>query len=156
LRWTKSTSQLTQKLFFAFAHGTAREEDYRGGDDNARIHKIYKIDDLEGAYSCRLKASIRRNLTKAEVEMLLKGYPPWYRETIPTEYGFNIWSPIHSEVDLRRGGWVLAIGMSKIEPMPIYVDPGSERITRPYVQATNRVLQVLRETFLPSFQKILS
>jgi hypothetical protein len=41
--------------------------------------------------------------------------------------------------------------MTKIEPVPIYVDPGSDRIAQPYVQATNRVLQVLRETFLPSF-----
>jgi hypothetical protein len=44
--------------------------------------------------------------------------------------------------------------MSEIEPVPIYVthvDLGSDWIARPYVQATNRVLQVLREISLPSF-----
>jgi hypothetical protein len=72
----KKYLRVDPKVVLAFALCTAREEDYFGGDRNARIQKTYKIVDLEGVYSCRLEGSIRRNLTKAEAEMLLEGYPP--------------------------------------------------------------------------------
>jgi hypothetical protein len=62
-----------------------------------------------------------RNLTKREVECLLMGYPPYYREYIECNR-FLVPSPIQSADDLRRGGWVIGVGLGSVEPVPVYMD----------------------------------
>lgn len=66
-------------------------------------------------------SKIQRNLTKHEVECLLDGYPPFYREYM-TCNNFFVPSPIQSIEDVARGGWVIGVGLSSTEPILIYMD----------------------------------
>jgi hypothetical protein len=55
--------------------------------------------------------SLEYNLTKAEVQCLIDGYPPFYREMI--NCGRHIIpSPIRDDRDMYRGGWIISVGLS--------------------------------------------
>jgi len=54
----------------------------------------------------------RGELTKSDLEKLLNGYPPWYRDRFTTRAGsVNLSFPIHGEADVSRGGWIIAVGL---------------------------------------------
>ena len=82
-------------------------------------------------------------------------------ETIHTKFGFHIDHPIVSDLDLRRAGWILAIGMSNMEPVTIFVGLSlSLTSTWPFSEedavcrrAVTPVLRVLKESFDLSFPR---
>ncbi|PVH87989.1 hypothetical protein DL98DRAFT_509500 [Cadophora sp. DSE1049] len=63
----------------------------------------------------------KRLLTKLEVERLAAGYPPFYREQVSIRPDAAV-RPIQSEDDVARGGWVVAAGFSRMDPVPLYID----------------------------------
>jgi hypothetical protein len=70
-----------------------------------------------------LEGTFQRSLTKKEVERLIMGYPPFYREKLQIRPGGSITvRPIRSEEDVPRGGWVIAAGFSNTKPVPVYMD----------------------------------
>lgn len=72
-------------------------------------HEIYKghtFCHFQGHFQAR-----RSGLTKHEVESLLVGYPPWYRETFITRSKINLPFPIRDMQDIPRGGWIISVGL---------------------------------------------
>lgn len=52
-------------------------------------------------------------LTKNDVDGLLRGYPPFYREKLYTIKGDEVRHPIQDVADVPRGGWIAAIGLCR-------------------------------------------
>jgi len=69
----------------------------------------------------QLNHFFQRNLTILEVDRLLCGYPPFYREVLNCN-GIRVPSPIRTDYDVSRGGWVIGAGLSSTNPIPVYVD----------------------------------
>lgn len=75
-----------------------------------------RIGTLPGHRYVHIRGEIQkatRMLNKTEVGHLVSGYPPWYREEFYT-YDTRMAPlkfPIRSRSDLRRGGWVVAVGL---------------------------------------------
>ena len=70
----------------------------------------------------------RQSLTKHELECLLIGWPPWYRQSFKTRSGFNVPFPIASKSDIPRAGWILAVGLmdssqASQKPLALYRCP---------------------------------
>ena len=61
---------------------------------------------------------IGANLTKGDVDGLLAGCPPWYREVIRLHNGLQVPHPIRSHADLSRSGRIVAIGLSNPGVIP--------------------------------------
>ena len=55
-------------------------------------------------------------LTKHEVECIILGYPPFYREYITLSDGSKVKSPITSKEDCIRGGWIVGVGLAYPNP----------------------------------------
>ena len=53
------------------------------------------------------------HLTKKDVDGLLRGYPPFYRERLYTIKGDEVRHPIRDVADVSRGGWIAAIGLCR-------------------------------------------
>ncbi|KAF8803269.1 hypothetical protein BYT27DRAFT_7195865 [Phlegmacium glaucopus] len=65
-----------------------------------------------------------RNLTPHEIDCLLGGYPPYYREYLEC-YNHIIPSPIQSATDIYRGGWIIGVGLTSERlhhPLPVFVN----------------------------------
>jgi hypothetical protein len=98
-----------------------------------------------------------RPWTKAEIENLLKGYPPFYSARITLHDGqTKVDFPIYSQDDIHKGGWVLAVQLGKItNPLPLYFEsqPATEESHRKptFQKATEWVRDMLREPFIRSF-----
>ena len=69
----------------------------------------------------QLNHFFQRNLSILEVDRLLRGYPPFYREFLNCN-GMQVPSPIRTDRDVSRGGWVIGAGLSSTNPIPVYVD----------------------------------
>jgi len=69
----------------------------------------------------QLNHFFQRNLSILEVDRLLRGYPPFYREVLNCN-GMRVPSPIRTDRDVSRGGWVIGAGLSSTSPLPVYVD----------------------------------
>lgn len=54
---------------------------------------------------------------KREMEKILEGYPPWYRTQLKLPNIGNMDHPIQSAKDIRRGGWIIAIGFNYVKPI---------------------------------------
>lgn len=105
-----------------------------------------------------LKGGLNLNLTKGEVDCLMKGYPPFYRETIYCGI-YQIASPIRNRDDVARGGWVIGVGLSgghslgfeKLQPTAVYWDnveycnhrTGTVRRGGVFWRSFDRVLDIL-------------
>ncbi|CAM6113849.1 unnamed protein product [Calypogeia fissa] len=72
----------------------------------------------DGTVVVHLEGSLQLNLTKGDIEGLLVGYPPWYRESVCMPHGPIVPHPIKSVHDINRAGWVVAVGLSDAEPLP--------------------------------------
>jgi hypothetical protein len=55
----------------------------------------------------------RLELTKKETERILDGHPPYYAETLDLVNGSHIQHPIQTVEDIYRGGWIVAVGLSR-------------------------------------------
>jgi hypothetical protein len=69
----------------------------------------------------QLNHFFQRNLSILEIDRLLRGYPPFYREVLNCN-GMRVPSPIRTDRDVSRGGWVIGAGLSSTNPIPVYVD----------------------------------
>lgn len=91
----------------------------------------------------------RLDLTKEEMDLLLCGYPPWYKHPLPLLNNRSVLHPIKNADDILRGGWIIAIGFSKIDPIASnFMEFRIGRISRilrfvAVEQAFNRVLHCL-------------
>lgn len=59
------------------------------------------------------------NRTKHEVEMILRGYPPFYLQEITVTRQTKVLSPILEMEDTRRGGWILGVGLDSLSTPPL-------------------------------------
>lgn len=146
------------RVLLAFALMTATPR-----DGNSRHWVLNDQFDIKqhpnGMYTYEIKGSLQRHLTKREVECLLDRYPPAYREIAPTKYGFDIPFPISSINDLRRAGWIVAMGMSPITN-PSF-DPPQDMFEVPihttqgplWEGSAKRLVRVLTTDFRPLFPR---
>jgi hypothetical protein len=74
----------------------------------------------DGTLTAHLEGHLHNNLTKGDVQGLMLGYPPTYRETIKLQRtGFLVPHPIRTPADVSRAGWLVAIGIGKERAIPI-------------------------------------
>ena len=72
---------------------------------------------------CHLKQPDRvLNLTKEEIDRILEGWPPFYRKTFVSPEGHRLASPLTRHELLKRPGWIVAVGLGRIQPADICVD----------------------------------
>ncbi|KDR82094.1 hypothetical protein GALMADRAFT_240585 [Galerina marginata CBS 339.88] len=96
------------------------------------------------------------DLTPHEIECLLAGYPPYYREYLEC-YGHRVPSPIRSDADVYRGGWVVGVGLSASNyPLPLYFDTFRFRETyewrgNMFWRALTRVRDVVENNIKPLY-----
>jgi hypothetical protein len=55
---------------------------------------------------------INPRLTKFEIDRIIEGYPPFYRENITTTGGVKVPFPTTNTDHVGRGAWVLSVGMT--------------------------------------------
>ncbi|KAF8158504.1 hypothetical protein B0H34DRAFT_709144 [Crassisporium funariophilum] len=93
------------------------------------------------------------NLTVQEIDLLLKGYPPYYRKTLVC-FGMNVPSPIKTDADVQRGGWIIGVGLSDMLPIPVYMDtmraPSEDRGTV-FWRSIARVKAIVENNIRPLF-----
>lgn len=88
-----------------------------------------------------------RNLTPHEIDCLLRGYPPYYRQYLEC---YNHWipSPIQSDADIYRGGWIIGVGLTSERshpPLPVYVNTGPQVGWEPvFWRPLKRVLAIIK------------
>lgn len=78
------------------------------------VNALIKYERREDIVICRVigdRQPFRSTLTKSELQCLLEGYPPWYRETFETDTNIKLPFPIRDARDIPRGGWVVAVGL---------------------------------------------
>jgi hypothetical protein len=79
-----------------------------------------------------------RAWTKAEIENLLNGYPPYYSATIMLQNRETVAFPIYSMEDIQKGGWILAVKLGKIDTaLPFFFEsqfPINNRYRKPTFQ----------------------
>lgn len=51
-------------------------------------------------------------LTKFEIDRMIEGYPPFYRQQFTTTGGHVLPSPITRSDHIQRGAWILSVGMT--------------------------------------------
>jgi hypothetical protein len=94
-------------------------------------------------------------LTKSEMDTILNGYPPFYREDMRSATdGLPLENPLRSLKDKSRGGWVVATELANLEPVGFYVeDTGhlANRHDQPMWKAMRRVQNILAEDIGPHF-----
>lgn len=79
-----------------------------------------------------LSDEYRLDVTKHEMELIFRGYPPWYQNPLSIEGGRHVQHPIVDESDLSRGGWIVAVGLSPTRP-----------VTRHFLERQNRSLVIV-------------
>jgi hypothetical protein len=97
-----------------------------------------------------IHGSLQRTVTKEHMLRLLQGDPPLLRD--PRTYS------ISTDADLKRGGWVVALGLDNnlsvdTAFVPIYMDTieYSGRRGGVFWRSIDRVSEIVEENFLPSF-----
>ncbi|KAF8535572.1 hypothetical protein BDD12DRAFT_808466 [Trichophaea hybrida] len=91
--------------------------------DYADVKIQLQADVLTGLKRALLHGTPQRSLTKQEVTNLLRGYPPFYRDTIDSHEVFDLPAPIPDDTYLARDGWVITAGLiTEVQPAPEYVD----------------------------------
>jgi hypothetical protein len=93
-----------------------------------------------------LHGSMLYRLTKGDLEGILAGYPPWYREHLQIGQDQRIPHPIQGRSDIFRAGWVIAVGLFRTEPLLSgQLDP-----TLKY-KPIKRVFDILSEKIMPEY-----
>ncbi|KAL8847979.1 MAG: hypothetical protein Q9221_006995 [Calogaya cf. arnoldii] len=105
-----------------------------------RENENLSVAEIHGSTKCRL------DVTKSCLEGRIAGYPPWYREQLIVAHGPVIPHPIRTRDDIHRAGSVVAVGLSKITPLPSsWADVGLMH------KPVRRVLNKLRDEIQPHF-----
>lgn len=104
----------------------------------------------------------RQSLTKHELERMLVGWPPWYRQSFQMRSGITVPFPIASDSDIPRAGWILAVGLMDLDeasqwPLALYrcpnepLEPGFRQNGVTFRQAVRRCRDHIRENISPRF-----
>ena len=104
----------------------------------------------------------RKSLTKHELERMLVGWPPWYREIFQTRSGITVPFPIASNSDIPRAGWIVAVGLMDLDqksqnPLALYrcpnepLEPGFRQNGVIFRQAVRRCREHIRDNISPQF-----
>lgn len=93
------------------------------------------------------RASKLIELTKDEIEHILEGWPPFYRQTFETNEGYRLPSPIQTFDDVRRPAWIVAIGLGRVQPTDLFVDNSKDEGNGLFNFALQRVQHVLDVEF---------
>jgi hypothetical protein len=104
------------RTMLAFVLVTAPERKDGGWNPAAFTYGSSKLacESRKGITFCHIQGSfqqLRADLTKHELERMLDGYPPWYRNTFVTRGRVKLPFPISSLSDVSRGGWIVAVGL---------------------------------------------
>jgi len=59
-------------------------------------------------------------LSKHECTQIIMGYPPFYRKMCKTYDGVGFPHPSMEHGGIRRGGWVIAVGLTNVLPTGVY------------------------------------
>jgi hypothetical protein len=86
-------------------------------------------------------------LTKQDVERILGGWPPFYRETFRTIEGHTLTSPLTSFDHIRRPAWIVAIGLGTVQPTDVYVDSMQDSDRSLFTLPILRIKSVLENVF---------
>lgn len=77
---------------------------------------LLEIQRFRGLITIHLPVSnpvpINPTLTKFEIDRIIEGYPPFYRENITTTGGVTLPFPTTNTDHVGRGSWVLSVGMT--------------------------------------------
>jgi hypothetical protein len=89
-------------------------------------------------------------LTKEDLDGIIRGYPPFYREFISVEHGPKVPHPIQSTDDISRAGWIVGAGLSKDPPFPFFfaTDIAADQS---FYKAMKRTLVVLEQNIAEKF-----
>jgi hypothetical protein len=93
------------------------------------------------------KAQRVLDLTKTEVENILDGWPPFYRESFTTVEGHVLNSPIATFDHVRRPAWIVAIGLGRVQPTDVYVDRSEMKDKALFHYALHRLCKVIKDVF---------
>jgi hypothetical protein len=97
-------------------------------------------------------------LTKQDLDGIIRGYPPFYREFISVQHGPinsvhpgpKVPHPINSADDISRAGWIVAAGLSKEPPLPFFFDVDNVG-DKSFYKAMKRTLDVLEQNIAEKF-----
>lgn len=123
---------------------------------------------VKGVILCHAEGRIgehRLNSTKLELELMISGYPPWYREAFLTHAGFTLSFPLRTNPpdmsDMSRGGWIFALGLMQGDdlrfPLTFYTcsgdpeSPGWRENGLVYRRAVRRCLDHIKRNIQPHF-----
>ena len=81
-----------------------------------------------------------RGITKDDLRLIARGYPPFYRKSFRSHSGVQVAHPIRTMRDTHRAGWIVAIGFSADLPATMY----NSRCCQAYQDACERLLHTLR------------
>lgn len=119
---------------------------------------IVTLREHRGVLVAHLRGNINSkcvDLTKHEIQMMLLGYPPYYRENVTVSHGPCLPHPIRDARDIKRAGWIIAAGLSAIPPLALYIRPPTDNHTlytgAPFKDALIRVRDVLQDVILKKF-----
>ncbi|PMD31003.1 hypothetical protein L207DRAFT_573100 [Hyaloscypha variabilis F] len=93
-----------------------------------------------------LHGSMLHHLTKGDLEGILAGYPPWYREYLQKGQNQRIPHPIQEPSDIFRAGWVIAVGLFWTTPL---LGPQLDRTLK--YKPIKRVFDILSEKIMPEY-----
>jgi hypothetical protein len=127
-----------------------------------------RLDDRNGVLVAHISSTTQptpHNLTKDAVMRITSGYPPFYREQIDLGSVGTVPFPIKDERDIKRGGWVIAVGLMaesrpgsgvlQEAPLGLFIDEdGSEHAFpnyRPFEKGIRRVHDVINTLFVAAF-----
>lgn len=68
----------------------------------------------------------QKRMTKKECQNILLGYPPCYRERVVTSQGHTFDYPDQMDGWMKRGGWIIVLGLGQVFPLKVYVDRGMD------------------------------
>ncbi|KAI3324364.1 hypothetical protein HD806DRAFT_66423 [Xylariaceae sp. AK1471] len=129
--------------------------------DDTRV----ELETLDGTTVAHVRGrcrDIRKALTKIELERMLSGYPPWYREKFVTRAKHEVPFPISDEKDIPRAGWIIAVGLmddnhKSQKPLALYRasnepdEPAFRQNGGIFRQAVARCRNHIRDRIAPHF-----
>jgi hypothetical protein len=86
-------------------------------------------------------------LTKQDIERILDGWPPFYREQFQTIEGHTLSHPLTSFDHIRRPAWIVAIGLGTVQPTDVYVDSMKDGARSLFTFPLLRIKTVLENVF---------
>jgi hypothetical protein len=90
----------------------------------------------------------KEDLTKGDIEGFIAGYSGWYRAEVILENGSSVPHPIKSRRDVKRAGWIIALGLQN--PMVNYITScplDGQFMDKP----VKRLLDILENCLRPAF-----